>query len=243
MMDDLRRTTGILGTLGSPLLGYTLRAFVAQGVPVGAVLLDTKGCSAKDLAIWEERTARRLPLVDLSEFASLQIPFYFLASHNSPEVASLVNRLGLDVLINGGTPRILKAETLDAPRFGILNIHPGRLPDYRGCTCVEWAVYNDDEVFNSVHLMTKTIDGGPVVLAEGYLFSSTDNYVDLRVKVYRGGFDLLARAAEKVLREGITAVDSTPQAPGGNYYKPIPDELLAEVRNKLDTGRYRYQIG
>lgn len=243
MADELRRTTGILGTLGSPLLGYTLRALVAHGVPVGAVLLDAKGYSAKDLAIWEERTACRLPLVDLSEFESLRIPFYFLTSHNSSQAATLISRLGLDVLVNGGTPRILKANILDAPRLGILNIHPGRLPDYRGCTCVEWAVYNDDEVCNSVHFMTTTIDGGAVVLTEGYRFSSADSYVDLRVKVYREGFNLLARATEKVLREGITAADSTPQVAGGNYFKPIPDELLADVRKKLDAGCYRYQIG
>lgn len=241
MAEGLRRV-GILGTPSSPLLGHTLRAFVAQGVPVAAVLLDAKGFGAKDLAIWEGRTARALPLVELDEFAPLQIPFYFLPSHNSPEAAALVSSLGLDVLVNGGTPRILKAGILGAPRLGILNIHPGRLPDYRGCTCVEWAVHNDDEVCNSAHFMTETIDGGPVVLTEGYRFSSVDTYVDLRVKVYRGGFDLLARATDKVLRESITAAGSTPQAPGGNYYKPIPDELLADVRKKLATGRYRYQI-
>lgn len=230
MVGRVRGTVGILGTLGSPLLGYTLRAFVARGVRVGAVLLDAKGFSAKDLAIWEDRTARRLPPIDLSEFASLQIPFYFLTSHNSPEVVALVSRLGLDVLINGGTPRFLKESILNAPRLGVLNIHPGRLPDYRGFTCVEWAVHNNEKVCNSVHFMTKTIDGGPVVLSEGYLFSSTDNYVDLWVKVYREGFDLLARAADKVLREGITAAGSTPQSLSGNYYKPISDELLDEVK-------------
>jgi methionyl-tRNA formyltransferase len=219
-----------------------LRAFVARGVPVGAVLIDTNGFSTKNLAIWEDRTARRLPPIDLSEFASLQIPFYFLTSHNSPEGVALVNRLGLDLLINGGTTRILKESILNAPRLGVLNIHPGRLPDYRGCTCVEWAVHNDEEVCNSAHFMTKTIDGGPVVLSEGYLFSSTDNYVDLRVKVYRKGFDLLARAADKVLLKGMTATVSMPQDPGGNYYKPISDELLEEVKKKLDAGRYRYQI-
>lgn len=243
MAGRLRRTAGILGTLGAPLLGYTLRAFVARGVPVGAVLIDANGFSAKNLAIWEERTAQRLPPIDFSEFASLQIPFYFLTSHNSPEAVALVSRLGLDVLINGGTPSILQESILNAPRLGVLNIHPGRLPDYRGCTCVEWAVYNDEEVCNSAHFMTKTIDGGPVVLSEGYLFSSTDNYVDLRVKVYREGFDLLARAADKVLRGGIAAAGSTPQDSGGNYYKPISNTLLEEVKKKLDTGRYRYQIG
>lgn len=243
MKHESQRSVGILATLGSPLLGYTLRALIAHNVSVSAVLIDAKGSSPKDLAIWEERTAGLLPVVDLSEFESLQIPFYFVASHNSSQAAELVSRLNLDVLVNGGTPRILKASILDAPRFGILNIHPGRLPDYRGCTCVEWAIYNDDEVCNSVHLMTTAIDGGAVVLAEGYRFSASDSYVDLRVRVYREGFNLLAKATEKVLREGITEAHLTPQAPGGNYFKPIPDELLTDVRKKLDAGSYRYQIG
>lgn len=243
MATKTQRTVGILSTLESPLLGYTLQALVNHGVSVGAVLLDAKGTSPKDLAIWTERTACQLPPMEISEFESLHIPFYFLTSHNSSDAVSLVSRLGLDLLVNGGTPRILNPSILGAPSLGTLNIHPGRLPDYRGCTCVEWAVYNDDEVCNSVHFITNTIDGGPVVSEEGYRFSISDNYVDLRVKVYREGFNLLARVAERVLREGITYTNIAPQVAGGNYYKPIPDEFLADVHKKLKSGRYRYQTG
>lgn len=126
MAGSLGRTAGILGTLGSPLFGHTLRALVTQGAPVGVALLDAKDFGAKDLAIWEENTADRLPLVDLAEFASLQIPFYFLTFHNSPETAVLVSSLGLDVLINGGPPRILKADFRRTTSGGTQELGAGR---------------------------------------------------------------------------------------------------------------------
>ena len=59
----------------------------------------------------------------------------------------------IDLLVNAGTPRILKSNLLKAPSIGVINCHPGILPDFRGCTCVEWAIYLDQPIGNTVHLI------------------------------------------------------------------------------------------
>ncbi|MGD2118694.1 MAG: formyltransferase family protein [Chromatiales bacterium] len=236
-------TVGVLATPGSPLLGYTLRALLEEGVPIGGVLLDSKGVSEKDINIWNERTNNHLPVIELETFADAMIPFYFVESHNSQSAVKLVRKLGLNLLVNGGTPRILKSEILNAAQTGILNIHPGKLPDYRGCTCLEWAVYNNEQVYNTVHYMTEDIDAGKVIMEEPYEFSSSDDYVDVRVKVYLGGFSLLARAANCILKN--ESLHSHQKFPGkeGRYYKPISDDLLDVVKKKLVSGNYKYQTG
>ena len=58
------------------------------------------------------------------------VPFFFIKNHNSLENIELINKRGIDLLINCGTPRILKATVLKAPKIGVLNCHPGILPDY-----------------------------------------------------------------------------------------------------------------
>ena len=49
------------------------------------------------------------------------------------------------------------------PRHGILNVHPGLLPRYRGPNPLGWAIRNGDrEVGLTVHRMTSKLDAGPI---------------------------------------------------------------------------------
>jgi methionyl-tRNA formyltransferase len=231
---------GLLSTINSPLLGYTLKAMLEQDIDIAAVLLDSKDFSEKDMLIWNQRTGKHLPLILPSYFDQARIPFYFVDNHSSQSTIEIVKQLDLKLLVNGGTPRILKNFFLNSLQFGVLNIHPGKLPDYRGCTCPEWAIYNNDQIYNTVHFMTDEIDSGSIVIDEAYKFPMMSDYVDIRVKVYRNGFVLLAKAVKKILRD-CTISSSGPILQGGKYYKPIPEKILNEIKKKINSGNYKYQ--
>jgi len=231
---------GFLSTIDVPFLGYFIREFTQQGVPISAIVLDAKLQGAKDKRIHEERTAGRLPPIPLEEFESLHIPFYFVANHSSKVTADLVRDLSLDLLVNAGTPRILKTDILRAPSIGVVNCHPGLLPKFRGCTCVEWAIYLDEQVGNTVHFMSEGIDEGPIVLQEGLVFGEKDTYVDVRVKVYEHANRLLARGVKKIAEESLTPKDLPPQGQG-RYFKVIDDEKMELVLEKVRFGKYAYQ--
>ena len=174
---------GVLGALDMPMMGQQIAALLAEGLDLSAIVLDAAGTKAKDIAIHEDRTAGRLPAIPLANFEAEGIACYFVSSHNSRAAVDLVKRLGLDLLVSAGTPRILKAPLLEAPSFGVLNVHPGLLPAFRGACCVEWAVWHDAPVGNTVHLMTEGVDEGPIVAAEEPTIAKADTYVDVRVKV------------------------------------------------------------
>lgn len=226
---------GILSTLHSPLLGYILREFIREEVPIDAVVLDTKCPDQKNKRIHEERTGGRLPPIPLQEFESECIPFYFVANHTSHTTAALVRELSLDLLVNGATPRILTSTTLDACNVGVVSCHPGLLPRFRGCTCVEWALYLDEPVGNTVYFMNEGIDEGPIILREELFFSKGDTYVDVRVKVYERGHALLAKGVKKVLAEGLTPATLPPQ-PAGSYFRVIEPDKMQVVLKKLPRG-------
>lgn len=231
---------GVLSTLTEPLLGYLLQGFARYGLAVAAVLLDGKGASAKDLKIHEERTAGRMPAMPIELFEESAIPFYFLANHNSPPTSALVKKLELDVLVNGGTPRIVGHDLLSATPLGVLNAHPGLLPEFRGCTSVEWAVYLDEPVGVTVHFMDLGIDEGPVIIRELVELGAGEGYVDLRVKVYRLWADLLPRAV-KMIEEGGLRPNNLPPQGAGRSFKVIDSEKMEQVVAKLKAGTYRYQ--
>lgn len=236
---DLR--LGVLSVLDAPLLGYLLKALMDHGVPISAVLLDSKGRADKGRQLFQERTQGAFPAIPLWEFEQAQIPFFFVQNHNAPETQRLVKSLSLDLLLNGGTPRILKADLLRAPTLGVLNCHPGLLPQFRGCTCVEWSVYLDEPVSNTVHFMDEGIDCGPIVMSEPVTLSRSDDYVGVRIKVYRHNLDLMARGVKKILQGNLAPGDLPPQGEG-RYFKVIEPDKMDVVVRKLSEGRYRYQL-
>lgn len=111
-------------------------------------------------------------------------PFYFFENHNSSILTNFIKKEKTDLIVNLGTPRILKKNILKAAHIGILNCHPGILPYYRGCNCVEWALYNNDRLGNTCHLMTEKIDEGPIIFKKFTSYNKADKYYDIRIKSY-----------------------------------------------------------
>ena len=231
---------GLLSTLDAPFLGYIIREFIKLNISISSIILDAKMQDPKDHRIHEERTGSRLPPLPLDRFESLTIPFYFVTSHSSGITEDLVRKLKLDLLVNAGTPRILKPTILNAPTIGIVNCHPGLLPQFRGCTCVEWAIFLDEQIGNTVHFMNEGIDEGPIVLQEGLTFNKCDQYIDVRIKVYEHGNALLAKGVKKIIPEGLTPCNLPPQGKG-RYFEVVPPDKMGKVLEKLERGEYAYQ--
>jgi methionyl-tRNA formyltransferase len=68
-----------------------------------------------------------------------------------------------DIGICASFPSLIPDDALAVPRHGILNIHPGRLPRYRGPNPLGWSIRNGDaELGLTVHRMTSEFDAGPI---------------------------------------------------------------------------------
>ena len=154
---------GLLSAKGAPMLGQQIASLIDYKVHIDALVLDKKEPRQRDLEIYQDRTGGKMPPMDLNNFGRDQFSVYCVENHNDAETINIVRELGLDILVNAGTPRILKRPILDAPHMGVLNCHPGLLPEFRGCTCVEWALYLDEQVGNTIHWMSEGIDEGPIL--------------------------------------------------------------------------------
>jgi hypothetical protein len=206
---------GCLSTANDPALGHWVRALQRNSYTNLTVILDSKQLSDGDLARWDERTGGRLPAIPYDA------PTIEVSNHN--DAAGMAQ--GFDVLLNCGTPRILKSGILNASKHGAICVHPGKLPDYRGCSVVEWALFNGDPVCNTAYLMQEAIDDGPIILVKPVGIQPGDSYTDIRVKTYLAGFDLMPHAVS-ILVSGATL--QTPESKG-RYWKPIDNASLSLV--------------
>ena len=230
---------GLLGTINSPILGGIAKELIDANINIDCFILDSKIESYKDLSIFKERTGNKLPFINLSTFIKKNIRTIYVNNHNSNSTINLIKDLKLDLLLNAGTPRILKLDLLNSPSIGVLNCHPGLLPKYRGCTCVEWAIYNDHKIGNTVHLMTEEIDLGQIIIKEELEFKKTDDYQDIRKKVYESGFKLFAKAINKI--ETIKFDNNNLHKEDWEYYKVIDSDKMRCVISKINNGKYLYQ--
>lgn len=232
---------GLLTTLQAPLLPLLLRSLYEVGVTNLCVIADQKNFMLKDLKIWIERTGGAFDSgeIGLYDFASRGLPYYLVKHHNGDDCITLLERIQPAILINAGTPRKLTASILDFPKHGVINVHPGVLPKYRGACCVEWAILNDDPIGNTAHFMTPGYDEGPIIETELCRFTLDDDYVSMRVQVYRRSIAMMARTVARVLKMSMIPTDGISQC-DGDFFPPITEEQMKEVIKKIDSRSYTH---
>lgn len=158
-----------------------------------------------------------------------------------PELWDFIAAERIDVCIQGGIG-ILKSHMIAAPRIGFINVHPGRLPQYRGNSCPEWALYNNDPIWATAHLIDEGIDTGPVIAAQPMSLAPGWSYTDIRANIYAHCARVLISALEKLEAwdgRDLSAVAQAQTETGAHYWPQIPPEKLAELQDRLQQQAVR----
>lgn len=83
---------------------------------------------------------------------------------NHSDVTALAEKLQPDVIAVFGTS-LIRGKLLEKGRLGIVNLHGGLSPHYRGADCTFWALYNQepDQVGCTLHYIASGIDTGDLI--------------------------------------------------------------------------------
>lgn len=83
---------------------------------------------------------------------------------NHPDVVKLARELQPDLICVFGTS-LIRGELLKEGRLGIINLHGGLSPEYRGADCTFWALYNGEpeKVGCTLHYIDAGIDTGRLI--------------------------------------------------------------------------------
>ena len=133
----------------------------------------------------------------LTDLASRHdIPYHAVDSLNSPEAQRHIASLHADLGVVIGT-RILTRGTFALPRLGSVNIHKGRVPQYRGQPPAFWELYNGEtEAGATVHLVAEKLDAGDIITEGSVPIESTETEHSLKLKLDHLAADLLAEAVQ-----------------------------------------------
>jgi peptidoglycan/xylan/chitin deacetylase (PgdA/CDA1 family) len=149
---------------------------------------------------------------------------------HAPETIELVKdfspRLGLAL----GAP-ILRKFLFALPDAGTLNLHKGRVPDYRGMPPAFWEMWNgESSVGCTVHWVDEKLDTGAVAARQVVSCAPFSTVKGLQLQLDEVGMDLVRSALADVLQG--TAVAS-PQGTGGRTHRKPSLAQVAALERRL----------
>lgn len=151
---------------------------------------------------------------------------------NSPQAIARVRALNPDLIVSIRYGGIIKQEIIDIPGNGVINLHSGPLPEYRGVMASFWAMLNDEKTLGTTlhYISDGTIDTGRIVGRTSAALNEDKSYLWHVLNLYPDGCSLLV--------DTINSIDAgdTPggeeQVAGGQYFTFPTSEELHRFREK-----------
>lgn len=142
-----------------------------------------------------------------------------LTAPNSADGLATLSQASPDLIVSVRYRRILKDDAIAISRLGILNLHSGTLPDYRGVMATFWAMQNGEQyVGTTLHwIVDAGIDTGPVIGTTRESLDLSRSYLENLLAMYPAGCQLIADAITSIHKSETPAgIESNPGA--GSYF-------------------------
>jgi len=169
-----------LGVLGS-----------TRGTDLGAILsaINNKKLVAEVSVVISNRENAYI----LTRAKNHNVPSFFISHKDKSReefdrnVTTILKQYNVELVLLIGFMRILSAEFCQAWRDRVLNVHPSLLPKYAGgmdMSVHEEVLKNGDhETGCTIHFVTETVDGGPVLVQKRCTVETNETMATLKLKV------------------------------------------------------------
>ncbi len=147
---------------------------------------------------------------DFEELAS-KIGCKYLSTENinNDEIRSLIADLSPDVGISVNWKTLVGADLIKQFRYGIINIHSGDLPKYRGNAVPNWAIFQGEKrIALTLHFMDEKLDSGNIIIKEYFTIDDSTKIGDIYNFIYKNAPDLFIKAINNLQNN----VPTTPQS-------------------------------
>jgi methionyl-tRNA formyltransferase len=216
--------------------------FVGLTERVGTGLQAEEPSERRELRVAEQQLPNDVlfPLVEragLPDNGDRYLTFAEVERHRGIQVASLPNpntaaglevvrRFAPDLVVTIRYGAILKSSLIAIPRLGVLNLHSGLLPAYRGVLATFRALmHGDTQIGCTLHYITDdTIDTGPIIETTCVPVVPGRSLLWHVLALYRPGVAMLVSALNR-LESGLAVPATAQPAAAGEYYSsPSADE-------------------
>ena len=205
---------------------FLFRLF-AEGVPVAHVLAaDPVKLNVLPTSIRSK--LRHTALLDPRMVAEAVGAHYHVLPHGGDQLHDLLDEIEPSVGVIAGA-RILKRPVIERFTTGIINFHPGLIPETRGLDALLWSVYNDLPLGITSHLIDHRVDAGRLLERRTIPLHADDTIFDLSERLYETQIDMLLPAITQARGGEWETLDYD----GTVYNRKMPHELEQKVLELL----------
>ena len=201
-----------LNLLTSRLSDHSLSFFYSNQVG-GNKVRDVR---LQKLAEFEKRFDKRpgLSFEDLAQSAGTVE--HGVSDINGSDAAKLYD-FKPDLIISIRFGQIFKAPAISIPRLGIINLHSGLLPAYKGVMASFWSLLNgESDLGTTLHWVTDSkIDSGQVISRSRQTVQTDLSYSEQVLTLYEPGVEQILEAVAHI---ETLAEQSKEDLPEGSYY-------------------------
>ena len=151
---------------------------------------------------------------------------YYIVDHRSDDCVDIIKKYDLDLGIILGA-RILKEKIINSFNYGILNMHPGLLPENRGLDNIKQGV--------TIHLIDKYIDRGYLIDRKTIDVYKDDTLVDILLRLQNLELQMMIE-----FLDNVTADDVFEKVGIGTKYDSVPPEIEQTFFSIFDKYKKNY---
>ena len=160
---------------------------------------------------------------------------YINLPHQGEAIEGLLDDLKPDIGVIGGA-RILKKPVIDRFSVGIINFHPGLIPEARGLDALLWSVHFDQKLGVTSHLIDERVDAGSILERQEIEIEGGDTVFDLSERLY----DTQLAMLDSSVKNAISRRWSTLDYGSTTYNRKMPADLEVETLSKIEDYVRRY---
>lgn len=218
-----------------------LKAILSRGfVPTMVIEEESPEAEQHRNLFLERLGGKRLSPSIASQIEAFGLRHALVSNLNGSESEWIMKGEAPDLIVLGGTRRLIRRNIFSIPRWGTLCGHPGLLPDVRGAASPAWSILHDAPVGTSVMIIDEGLDTGPIVKRKIVPVYEGDTYADVVERNLFSCADLMAEVLD-MYKGANGPMPVEPQDPSiGATYPTMPPELVEKVKAKLADGSYKW---
>lgn len=127
------------------------------------------------------------------------IPIHTPKTLKGLEAMDLIDSIDADIIVVVAYGLIVPANILNSKKWGCLNIHPSKLPKYRGAAPLQRTIINGEkESAVCIMQMDKGLDTGDIILQKDFSLNNRVTFKELHDKCANIGAELLIEVLDKI---------------------------------------------
>ena len=177
-----------------------------------------------------------------SQIEKYKIPFVEVPIHNDEHCIKHMEKANPDLIVFGGT-RIIRGKILEygENKGGVLNSHPGLLPECRGSASPAWSVHEGIKIGSSCHFCSSDIDAGDLVGKREIEVRKGDDYHDLCYKTSVVASNLMVEAVTAFSKNELDNL-RTPQGESPHPVFRYDSEIEKKAIEMLQNQEYEHYV-